>query len=225
MQIFFVDKSEISKFKRAVSVMLCMLMMMMQWYCQPTVTSLHPLCIQRVVCMMQLVVAAQQAASLTSSLLSRHSQLSVYSSFSIISQICFEYRKSVNSHITKKCVYDCFQCVKCTTKKVVDTFPWLKSTNELHSDSFTYNTVIRVVMRRSCSKFAFVELECEFQLPKFVECECRLIKVYSITRNATHWFMSIKWMWQYVVCYVNIISIQISTMCHWTKIIFRIQKL
>ena len=39
-----------------------------------------------------------------------------------------------------------------------------------------------------------------------------LDKVYCITRNATHWFMSIKWMWQYVVCYVIIISIQISTM-------------
>ena len=27
-----------------------------------------------------------------------------------------------------------------------------------------------------------------------------LDKVHFITRNATHWFMSIKWMWQYVVC-------------------------
>ena len=59
---------------------------------------------------------------------------------------------------------------------------------------------LRLVMWRSCSKFAFVE--CEFQLPKFVEfeCECHLIKVYFITRNATHWFMSTKWMLQYVVC-------------------------
>ena len=57
-----------------------------------------------------------------------------------------------------------------------------------------------VVMWRSCSKLAFTE--CEFHLAKFVEfeCECRLVKVYSITRNATHWFMSMKWMWQYVVC-------------------------
>ena len=68
-----------------------------------------------------------------------------------------------------------------------------------------------IVMWWSCSKSAFIE--CEFQIPKFVEfeCECRLIKVYFITQNATHWFMSVKWMWQYVVC-VNIIIIQISTM-------------
>ena len=61
------------------------------------------------------------------------------------------------------------------------------------------STVFEIVMWRSCWKFAFVE--CEFQLPKFVEfecgCECCLIKVYFITRNATHWFMPIKWMWQY----------------------------
>ena len=32
----------------------------------------------------------------------------------------------------------------------------------------------------------------QFQLSKFVECECRLIIVYFITRNAIHWFMSSK---------------------------------
>ena len=39
-----------------------------------------------------------------------------------------------------------------------------------------------------------------------------LDKVYFVTRNATHWFMSMKWMWQYVVANVNITSTQISTM-------------
>ena len=65
------------------------------------------------------------------------------------------------------------------------------------TNSWCEHKTIILAMWRSCSKFAFVE--CEFQLPKFVEfeCECCLIKVYFITRNATHWFMSIKWMSQY----------------------------
>ena len=66
-----------------------------------------------------------------------------------------------------------------------------------------------LVMWRSCSKFAFIE--CEFQLPKFVEfeceCECRLIKV-DILSLIMHTLVDVReWMWQYVVCLLSLIHI------------------
>ena len=72
-----------------------------------------------------------------------------------------------------------------------------------------------LVMWQSCSKFAFVE--CEFQLPKFVEfefeCDCCFISVYFITavRMQRSWFMSVNDCDNMLFLNVSKIIFQVST--------------